>query len=108
MAERCADAVHEGLDRQVQLLGGLDDLVAVLVGAGLEAGVIPQEAVEAGQGVGHHGGVGVPQVRLGVDVINGRGDIKSHGRGSSQDGRRNLGQHIVPGAMISLLSLSSA
>ena len=108
VAEGVADAVHKSLDRQVQLLGGLDDLVAVLVGAGLEAGVIPLEAVKASQGVRHHGGVGVSQVRLGVDVINGRGDIKSHGRGSSQDGQGKPVQHIVPGVMISLLALSPA
>ena len=74
-AETAADLVHEFLDRQAGGGGGLHDLVAVLVGAGLEAYLLAQEAMEAGQGVGHHGGVGVADVGFGVDVIDGRGDV---------------------------------
>ena len=75
LAEPGADAVHELLDRQAGLDGGFHHLVAVFVGAGLEAGLLPQEAVEAGQGVGHHRGVGMAQVGLGVDVIDGGGEV---------------------------------
>ena len=78
MAEPAADLVHELFDREARGGGGLHDLVAVLVGAGLEADLLPQEAVEAGQGIGHHRGVGVADVGLGVDVIDGRGDVDSH------------------------------
>ena len=78
MPEPAADLVHELFDRQTGGRGGLHDLVAVLVGAGLEAHLLAQEAVETGQGIGHHRGVGVADVGLGVDVIDGRGDIDSH------------------------------
>ena len=77
-AEAGADLVHELLDRQPHGGGGFQDLVAVLVGAGLEAHLLPQEAVEAGQGIGHHRGVGVADVGLGVDVIDGRGEVDGH------------------------------
>ena len=77
-AEAGADLVHELLDRQARGGGGFQHLVAVLVGAGLEADLLPQEAVEAGQGIGHHRGVGVADVGLGVDVIDGRGEVESH------------------------------
>jgi hypothetical protein len=50
----------------------------MLVGAGLEAHLLPQEAVETGQGIGHHRAVSVADVGLGVDVIDGRGDVESH------------------------------
>jgi len=58
--------------------GGLQDLVAVFVCAGLKAGLLPQEAVKASQGIGHHRGIGMADVRFGVDVINGRGDVVRH------------------------------
>ena len=56
--------------------GGLDDLVPVFVGAGEEKGLLSQQAVEPGHAVGHDGGIGVPQVGLGIDVIDGCGDVK--------------------------------
>ena len=77
-AEAGADLVHEVLDRQAHGGGGFQDLVAVFVGAGLEAHLLPQEAVAAGQGISHHRGVGVADVGLGVDVIDGRGEVDSH------------------------------
>ena len=78
MPEPAADLIHELFDREIGGRGGLHDLVAVLVGAGLEAHLLAQEAVETGQGISHHRGVGVADVGLGVDVIDGCGDIDSH------------------------------
>ena len=78
MPEPAADLIDELLDRQAHGGGGVHDLVAVLVGAGLEAHLLAQEAVEAGQGIGHHRSVGVADVGLGVDVIDGRGEVDSH------------------------------
>ena len=58
--EQAADAVHEFLaGRLPGGFGGLDDLVAVLVRAGQEHGVVAQGLVEARQGVGHDGGIGM-------------------------------------------------
>ena len=52
------------------------NLLAVLVGAGEEVGVVAEEAVAAGDGVGHKGGVGVADVRARVDVVDRRGEIE--------------------------------
>ncbi len=78
LPEPAADLIHELFDREISGRGGLHDLVAVLVGAGLEAHFLPQEAMETGQGVGHHRGIGVADVGLGVDVIDGCGDVIRH------------------------------
>ena len=80
LPEPAADLVDELLDRQAHGGGGVHDLVAVLVGAGLEAHFPAQEAVKPGQGIGHHGGVGVADMGLGVDVIDGGGEVDSHGQ----------------------------
>ncbi len=78
LAEPGADAVHELLDRQAGLDRGFHHLVAVFIGAGLEAGLCAHEAMKPGQGVGHHGGIGMAQVGLGVDVIDGGGQVVGH------------------------------
>ncbi len=78
LAELGADAIHKLLNRQAGPAGRLYHLVAVLVGAGLEAGLHPQEAMKPGQGIGHHRGIGMAQVGLGVDVIDGSGEVVGH------------------------------
>ena len=57
---------------------GLGDLLAVLVGAGLEAHLVTAEPAEAAVGVGDDGRVGMPQVRHGVDVVDRGGDVGRH------------------------------
>ncbi len=68
----------EGVDvlarGQPALLGRLGDLVAVFVGAGQKEDIVAEPAMVAGQDVGGDRGVGVPEVRVGVDVIDRRGD----------------------------------
>ena len=57
--------------------GGLLDFLAVFVGAGQKKGRLSEQAVEAGEHVGQNRGVGVPDMRFVVDVIDRRGEIKS-------------------------------
>ena len=78
--EAAADVVYKLLGRFAQLFRRLHDLVAVLVCAGKKERVLAQQFVVAGHGVGHHRGIGVPQMGAGIDVVNGRGDeIAVHG-----------------------------
>ncbi len=63
-----------GLD--AELLGFGDHLLAVLIGAGEEERLPAGEAVEAGDGIGADGRVGVPEVRLARGVVDGRGDVE--------------------------------
>ena len=56
------------------LLGGLGDLLAVLVHAGQELDVIAGGATIASLNVGDDGGISRAQVRIGVDVVDGRRD----------------------------------
>ena len=55
--------------------GGVGHLLAVLVDAGEEERVVAVHAAEARLDVGHDGGVGRAQVRGGVHVVDGRGDV---------------------------------
>ena len=57
----------------------LDDLLAVFVRAGLKAHVIAAEPPETAVGVGNDGGVGVADVRRGINVVNRGGDVGGHG-----------------------------
>ena len=75
VAEDAGDVVHEGLRRHACGRGGLDDLVPVFIGAGLHAGIFTEHAVEALESVGHDGGVRMPQMRAGVDIVDGRCDV---------------------------------
>lgn len=72
-----ADRIHEFLGSAAFFFGGLHDFVPMLVRACQKQRVVPEQFVKAREGVGHHGGIGVTQVRFGVDVINGRGDEKA-------------------------------
>ena len=69
------------LRRQAPLLRGLLDLLAVFVDARQEEDVLPEPLVEARQHVRQDGAVRVPDVRLVVDVVDGRRDVEDVGRG---------------------------
>ena len=70
------NAVGQLLGLDLLLLGGLDHLDAVLVGAGEEKRVVAGQAVIAGNRVSAEGGVDVAEMRLGVGVVDGGGDVK--------------------------------
>ena len=75
------NAVHEFLRRLPRGGGRLDDFVSVFVRAGKHADLFSGQAVEAFERVGHKGGVRVPQMGAGVDVVDGGGDVVvAHGR----------------------------
>ena len=78
------------LGRDAGRLGGLGHLQAVLVGAGEEVGVVAEEAVPAGQGVGDHRRVGVPDVGGVVHVVDRRRDVEAVGH-PTQPTRRRCG-----------------
>ena len=67
-------AVGPLLRRHVVLGCGLGDLLAVLVHAGQELDVIAGRAAIASLNVGDDGGISRAQVRIGVDVVDGRRD----------------------------------
>ncbi len=83
-------AVPKGLERGGDLVGELFrgdsggggaalDLLAVLVGAGEEEGIVTKEAVAAGYDVGRDGSVGVTDVRARVYVVDRRGEVELFG-----------------------------
>src|SRR3989304_1579457 len=57
--------------------GGLGDFIAMLVCAGQEIDPFRTQPkpLEPGHGVGQNGGVGVSEMRGGVDVVDGRGKV---------------------------------
>ena len=73
--EQRADPVRIRLGLGVVRGRRLSDLVAVLVRAGEQIDVLAPHAVVALQRVRDDGGVGVPEVRLGVHVVERRGEI---------------------------------
>ena len=75
-ARRVAVAELPGLDSLA--LGLLGDGLPVLVGAGEEEDVLPALAVMSREDVGRDRRVGVPQMGLAVDVVDGRGDVVAH------------------------------
>jgi hypothetical protein len=70
------DLVGELLWRDAGGGGAALDLLAVLVGAGEEEGVVAEQAVAAGDDVGDDGGVGVADVRARVDVVDRGGEVE--------------------------------
>ncbi len=70
--------------------GGFDDFDPVLVGAGEEECLLAAAAMEAGQGVGGDGGVGVAEMGLAVGIVNRRRDVKglAHGGTISNEGQQ--------------------
>ncbi len=57
---------------------GLNDFFAMLVGAGLKTDIITAEPFKAGIGIGDDGGIGMPEMGHGVDIINRSCDIGCH------------------------------
>src|SRR5689334_772583 len=70
------DLVRPLLRGEALLLGRAGDLLPVLVGPGEEEDLLPAEAVVPGDHVARHRGVGVPDVRDVVHVIDGGGDVE--------------------------------
>jgi hypothetical protein len=70
------DLVGELLRRDAGGSGGALDLLAVLVSAGEEEGVVAEQAVAAADDVGGDGGVSVADVRARVDVVNGGREVE--------------------------------
>ena len=73
-------AVRELLRADPLLLGGQLDRLAVLVGAGQEEDVLAPLAHVPREDVGGDRRVRVPEMRLGVDVVDRGGDVEAHGR----------------------------
>ena len=71
-----AQVVGEGLGRLAAVGRQLDDALAVLVGAGQEVGLVPGQAVKAGDRIGQHLLEDVPDVRRPGQVIDGGSDIE--------------------------------
>ena len=74
--ELSGDLIGELLGGDAGGGGGALDLLAVLVGAGEEEGIVAEEAVAAGEDVRNDGGVGVADVGARVDVIDRRGEVE--------------------------------
>ncbi len=72
-----SDGVHKFLGGLALFFCGLHDFVAVLVRAGQKQRVLSLELVKTGQGIRHHRGIGMPQMGIGIDVVNGRGNEKA-------------------------------
>ena len=77
--KRSALRSASSLRRDALALGRLRDRLAVLVGAGQEEDVLAALAHVAGEDVGRDRRVRVPEVRLGVDVVDRRRDVEGHG-----------------------------
>src|SRR5690606_11403962 len=79
---------------------GAQDLLAVLIRSGEQPGVIARLTVPAGEHVGGHLGVGVPDVRHVVHIEDGRRDEEAlagwHGLESSWERRRVTGAGNLP------------
>ena len=73
--EACGVGVDVHVRREPGRLGGEDVLQGVVVGAAEQAHVVAGEAPRPGIDVGLDDLVGVSEVRLGIDVGNGDGDI---------------------------------
>lgn len=69
-------AVAPLLRRHAVRGSGLGDLLAMLVHAGEEEDIAPVHAGEAGGGVGRDGGVRGTDMRLAVNVVDGRGYVE--------------------------------
>ena len=86
-AKALADAVGERLRVGAGRGRGLIHLLAVLVGAGQKVGAVAVEPMPARQEVGDDGGVGVAEVRFGVDVVDRGGDVESLLHGACLGGK---------------------
>ena len=75
-AELGGDFIGELLRSLSRGLRGALDLLSVLVGAGEKVSVEAHHALAPGNGVAGNGGVGVPDVRARVHVVDRRRDVK--------------------------------
>ena len=76
-------ALDEGGGVHAFFFGGLLDFLAVLIDSGEEERLIAAQLAVAGDDVGEHLFVGMPDVWRAVGVIDGGGEIK-HGRGAEE------------------------
>ncbi len=72
LGELWRDRIGERLRIEAGGVGGALDVEAVLVGSGEEQDVVAEQSSPARQRVTDDGGVGVPEVRFGVDVVDRR------------------------------------
>ena len=75
--EQAADMIHIGFRGHIVVFGGLDDFVAMFVRTGQKKGFTPLHFMEATGDIRDDRRVGMSQMRFGIDVINGRGDVES-------------------------------
>ncbi len=80
VAEALRVAVGELARRQSERFGRLRDRLAMLVGARQEEDVLAALALVPGEDVRGDAGVRMAEVRLGVDVVDRRGDVVRHER----------------------------
>ena len=71
------NAVHKLLRRLAGLGRGFDNLVSVFVRPREHTGIFSAHAVKTLERIRHKGGVGVPEVRPGVDIVNGGSDVEA-------------------------------
>jgi len=57
--------------------GGTLDLLAVLIGPGEKKYLIAHQAMRPRHGIGDHRRIGVPEMRLRIDVVNRCGDVEA-------------------------------
>ena len=96
-AETAADLVHQRLRCGASGRRRSSDLVAVLVGSGDEERVVAEQAMVTPQRVRQHRGVGRADVRVGVHIVNGSGDVV----GAHGDSCQTLGQNRTGGGATS-------
>src|SRR5690606_37166871 len=82
LAEALGGTVGPGTGGHPVGLGGALNFESMLVGAGEEERLVTQQAVPAGDGVGHDRGVGVADVRGVVDVVDGGRHVEAGHDGS--------------------------
>ncbi len=76
MPEAAAYLVGKSLGSEIVLFGSLDNLVAMLVCSGQKQGLFALDLVESCRRIGQDGGIGMPQMGIGIDIVNGSGDIE--------------------------------
>ncbi len=76
LLEALCHLIRKGLRRLARRRRGLLDFLPVLIGAGQEEHGLALQAPVAGQTIRRHLGIGMADVRRGVDVVQGRGEIK--------------------------------
>jgi hypothetical protein len=78
IAKRGRDPIHILTGCASLALGSLNNFLPVLVRAGLKPDLIAGKTPETGIGIGNYGGIGMPEVGHGIDIIYGSCDIGCH------------------------------